>query len=149
MTPNWPQKVALAQPASLSASDPVSLSRGTPLGSVGHDVNSQLHLALFTEDPDEARGWLPGNPLHSDLLVLLRVYLGWRCTAILQLSLPLRSLPKPVLGGAPVLLGMTGVLGSEARPVEADEIVTINLGRYQGLHSNPQYREAQHVAYRF
>lgn len=149
VTPNWPQKVALAQPASLSASDPVSLSRGTPLGSVGHDVNSQLHLALFTEDPDEARGWLPGNPLHSDLLVLLRVYLGWRCTAIVQLSLPLRSLPKPVLGGAPVMLGMTGVLGSEARPVEAHEIITINLGRYQGLHSNPQYREAQHVAYRF
>ena len=48
-----------------------------------------------------------------------------------------------------ILLGMTGVLGSEARPVEAHEIITINLGRYQGLHSNPQYREAQHVAYRF
>jgi len=41
------------------------------------------------------------------------------------------------------------VLGREARPVEAHEIITINLGRYQGLHSNPQYREAQHVAYRF
>ncbi|AMB85453.1 type VI secretion protein [Pseudomonas agarici] len=151
VTPHWPQTVALAQPASLSRSHPVSLCQGTPLGRVGHDVNSQLHLALFTEDLGEARGWLPGNPLHNDLLVLLRVYLGWRCTTKLQLSLPLRSLPKAMLGGAPVLLGLTGVLGlgSEACWVAEHDTITINLGRYQGLQSNPQYRETQHVTYRF
>lgn len=151
VTPHWPQQVALSQPASLSTTHPVSLSQGTPLGSVGLDVNSQLHLALFTEDLIEARGWLPGNPLYNDLLVLLRVYLGWRCTAKLQLSLPIHCLPKPVLGAAPVLLGMTGVLGlgSEAWQVADDDTITISLGRYQGLHSNPQYRETQHVAYRF
>ena len=27
--------------------------------------------------------------------------------------------------------------------------ITINLGRYQGLESNPRDREARHVAYRF
>lgn len=151
VTPHWPQKVALVQPASLSKRHPVSLSQGTPLGSVGVDANSQLHLALFTEDLNEARGWLPGGLLHNDLLVLLRVYLGWRCTAKLQLSLPINSLPSPVLGGAPVLLGMTGVLGlgSEAWQVGEHETITINLGRYQGLHSNPRFREAQHVAYHF
>ncbi|VVP58996.1 hypothetical protein PS870_05948 [Pseudomonas fluorescens] len=151
VTPHWPQKVALTHPASLSRSRPVSLSQGTPLGRVGQDANSQLHLALFTEDLNEARGWLPGSQLHNDLLVLLRVYLGWRCTAKLQLSLPINSLPKPVLGGATVLLGMTGVLGlgGEAWQVAEHETITINLGRYQGLHSNPQDHEAQHVAYRF
>lgn len=151
VTPHWPQRVALAQPASLSSQQPVSLSQGTPLGSVGFDANSQLHLGLFTADLNEARDWLPGNQLHNDLLVLLRVYLGWRCTAKLQLSLPINSLPKPVLGGAPVLLGMTGVLGlgSDAWQVGTDDTITINLGRYQGLYTNPQFREAQHVAYRF
>lgn len=151
VTPHWPQKVPLAQPARLSRRHPVSLSQGTPLGCVGFDANSQLHLALFTEDLDEARGWLPGSQLHNDLLVLLRVYLGWRCTAKLQLSLPIHSLPKPLLGDAPVLLGMTAVLGlgSESWQVGTHDVITINLGRYQGLHSNPQSREAQHVAYRF
>ncbi|MHA6575278.1 type VI secretion system baseplate subunit TssG [Pseudomonas yamanorum] len=151
VTRHWPQKVPMAQPASLSMSCPVGLSQGTPLGSVGRDVNSQLHLGLFTEDVVEARGWLPGNQLHNDLLVLLRVYLGWRCTAKLQLSLPIHSLPKPILGGAPVLLGMTGVLGlgSDAWQVAEHQTITINLGRYQGLHSNPKFREAQHVTYRF
>jgi type VI secretion system protein ImpH len=151
VTPHWPQKIPLAQPASLSTSRPVNLSQGTPLGSVGHDANSQLHLALFTEDPDEARSWLPGAQLHSDLLVLLRVYLGWRCTATLQLSLPIRSLPQPVLGRAQVLLGMTGVLGlgGDAWQVAEHDTITINLGRFQGLVQDPQDRERQHDAYRF
>lgn len=151
VTAHWPQKVALAHPASLCASRPVRLSVGTPLGSVGHDVNSQLHLALITEDLQEGSGWLPGGQLHDDLLVLLRVYLGWRCTAKLALSLPVRSLPPPVLGHAPIRLGMTGVqgLGRDARPVPEHETLTINLGRYQGLAENPCIRETQHVTYRF
>ncbi|SEN26674.1 type VI secretion system protein ImpH [Pseudomonas sp. ok272] len=151
ITPHWPQKIPLAHPARLSSSRPVSLFQGTPLGSVGHDANSQLHLALFTEDLIEARGWLPGGTLHSDLLVLLRVYLGWRCTAKLQLSLPLRSLPPPLLGHAPLQLGMTAVLGlgGEAWQVGEHETITINLGRYRGLLNNPQNRETHYVAYRF
>ena len=151
VTPHWPQKIPLTQPASLSIRRPVSLSQGTPLGSVGHDANSQLHLALFTEDPEEARGWLPGSSLHNDLLVLLQVYLGWRCTAKLELSLPVRSLPEPVLGRTPVRLGMTGVLGlgGDAGRFARHNSMTINLGRYEGLHSNPRNREIQHVTYLF
>ena len=144
VTAHWPQKVALTQSASLSSDHPVSLSQSTPLGSVGWDANSQLHLALLTQDPQEVSGWLPGGQLHSDLLVLLRVYLGWRCTAKLQLSLPVRHLPAPVLGVTPSKLGMTAVLG-----VAEQDIITINLGRYQGLQINPQHRETHHVAYRF
>ncbi|MCY1543800.1 type VI secretion protein [compost metagenome] len=151
VTPHWPQRIALAQPASLSRSHPVSLSQGTPLGSVGRDANSQLHLLLFTKDPGEARGWLPGGQLREDLLVLLRVYLGWRSNARLQLSLPLHCLPRPVLGGPPLLLGMTGVLGLDApdRQATRQGTITINLGRYQGLRSNTRTKEALRVAYRF
>lgn len=147
--PHWPQKVFLAQPASLSVSHPVRLSQGTPLGSVGQDANSQLHLALYTEDMHEARGWLPGVHLHNDLLALLRVYLGWRCTAKLQLSLPVRSLPLPVLGHASVMLGMTAVLGlgNDSWQIAQRDAITINLGRYAGLSHNPDKREVQHVAY--
>jgi type VI secretion system protein ImpH len=151
VTPHWPRKVLLAQPARLSPTQPVRLSQGTPLGCVAYDANSQLHLALFTEDRHEARGWLPGGQLYNDLRALLRVYLGWRCTAKLQLSLPLHSLPTPLLGRAQILLGMTGVLGlgSDAWQAGESTTVTINLGRYQGLQDNPREREIKYVAYRF
>ncbi|WP_420233586.1 type VI secretion system baseplate subunit TssG [Pseudomonas sp. ABY48] len=151
IAPHRPQKITLAHPASLCPNRPVSLSEGTPLGTVGQDVNSQLRLTLFTEHAQEANKWLPGGELHSDLLVLLRVYLGWRCNATLQLTLAVRSLPAPVLGQVPIRLGMTGVLGlgSDAwQPAEHD-ILTIDLGRYQGLSTNPLTRKAQHVTYRF
>lgn len=151
VTPHWPLNISLAQPASLCAEHPVSLSQGTPLGSVGRDANSQLRLTLITEDAREVSGWLPGGQLYNDLLVLLRVYLGWRCTATLQLSLPVRNLPLSVLGHAPIRLGMTGVLGLGGKAWQTTEhdTLTINLGRYQGLSINPHNRETQHVAYRF
>lgn len=135
---HYGRKVRLARPASLCAAQPTSLSQGTPLGPVGKDVNSMLEIALFTESPEEAAGWLPGARLHRDLLVLLGVYLGWRATARLQLSLPVRCLPPPLLGGAPVLLGMTAVLrlGGETGPASQHAVITINLGHYKGLNND-------------
>lgn len=151
VTPHCPQKIRLAQPASLTKIPSVSLSQGEVLGHTGVDVNSQLLLLLSTDDPAEAQGWLPGGQLHQDLLVLLRVYLGWRCNARLQLRLPTRSLPAPVLGEPQVLLGLTGVLGVGILPPPAalPESITVSLGRYQGLHLNTKHRESQYVNYRF
>ncbi len=45
-------------------------------------------MTLETADPNEAEGWLPGGVLHSDLLVLLRVYLGYRSDVRLRLTVP-------------------------------------------------------------
>lgn len=151
ITPHWPRKVVLSEPASLSSARPVSLSQGTPLGPVGHDANTQLLIRLFTNDLQEARAWLPQGQLHTDLSVLLRVYLGWRCMAKLELCLPVCSLPNPVLGRSALLLGMTGVLrqGGQAAATDAQALITINLGFYKGLSQNPTKREVQHVAYRF
>lgn len=150
VTPHWPRRVPLAQPASLSCVRPVGLAQGIPLGSVGLDVNSQVRIELQTEDFAEAQAWLPGGQLHSDLLVLLRVYLGWRCTARLQLSLPVQCLPSPVLGQAEVRLGMTGVLGHvrSASPQQPCRI-TVSLGAFRGLAENLMQREIERVAYRF
>ncbi|MFW9270558.1 type VI secretion system baseplate subunit TssG [Pseudomonas sp. NR3] len=149
ITPHRPQKIPLPQPASLCPSCPVRLSKGTPLGNVGQDVNSQLHLVLSTDDAQEANDWLPGGALHRDLLVLLRVYLGWRCTATLQLTIAVSSLPTPILGHRQIRLGMTGVLGlgSDTWQPREQDTLTINMGRYQGLSTNPRIRETQHVTY--
>ena len=147
--PHWPRSIALDSPASLSSTRPVSLSQGTPMGSIGRDVNSELLLTLFTADHDEAREWLPGGGLLSDLRVLLRVYLGWRCTARLRLSLPIDCLPVSALSGRGVLLGMTAGLALKGRAAGRTDTITIHLGRYQGLQVNPKEREPAHVDYYF
>lgn len=151
ITAHWPKRIALDHPASLSANRPVNLSQGTPLGPVGCDVNSQLLLTLSTNDRSEACQWLPDGQLHRDLLVLLRVYLGWRCTAKLQLTLPVDSLPSPEIGGARVRLGMTGVLGLIAgtTSIRGVSTVTLHVGRYQGLQPRTWDREISYVEYPF
>lgn len=145
ISPHWPRLIALDAPASLSPARPACLSQGTPLGSVGRDVNSELLLTLFTADHNEAREWLPGGGLHRDLLVLLKVYLGWRCTTRLRLSLPIDCLPVSALSGRGVLLGMTAGVGLNGRAAAQGNRITLHLGRYQGLHVIPQEREATHV----
>lgn len=163
ITPHWPRNMALDFPASLSSTRPVSLSQGTPLGSMGCDVNTEFRLTLFTADHDEAPQWLPGGGLHRDLLVLLKVYLGWRCTVRLQLSLPIACLPVSALSAGGVLLGMTAGLALHGRavgrsgPVKSSthdprttpDTILIYLGRYQGLHATSQGGKTAHVAYPF
>lgn len=96
--------------------------------------------------------WLAaGGQLHSDLLVLLRVYLGWRCQARLQLTLPVSLLPAARLGKQRVQISRTGILrASFAAP--ATGTVTVSLGRYQGLIPAFSIRNREsmtHVSYSF
>jgi len=142
ITPHWRRKVVLAQPACLSREREPGLGSGLPLGPYGLDANSEVRVQLFTEDPDHALGWLPGCALHADLLALLRVYLGWRCTATLQLLLPRTLLPAPELGAAGLRLGMTAALVGAAD----DTPFTINLGRYQGLQNATEQRTQENVS---
>jgi type VI secretion system protein ImpH len=144
VTPHWPVRVPLPWSASLCADHPVYLAQSVPLGGASQDASSEVLLSLSTDDPQQARDWLPGELLHRDLLVLLRVYLGWRCTVRLELTLAPQLLPTPVLGQARLLLGMTGLLGTRVATT-----ITIHLGRYQGLSPNSLLRMIDHVAYPF
>lgn len=145
-----PLPMRLVPAPSLSQAHPVILGDGIPIGGEGLDVNSQILVQLFTDDRAQARGWLPGQPLHSDLLVLLRVYLGWRCSARLQLHLPLRCLPLPIIGAPGLLLGMTAVLGLSDHAARHPEhaSIRIELGSYHGLAAPLSLiKEVEHVHY--
>ncbi len=143
VTPHWPVRVPAPRQARLGGDHPVCLAQSAPLGDVGRDASCEVLLSLATDDAQQALGWLPGAPLHRDLLLMLRVYLGWRCTVRLTLTLPPHLLPTPILGKANVLLGMTGLIGTPAGVT-----ITLHLGRYQGLCPNPFFREFYHVGYR-
>lgn len=135
------RKVHLIQPASLCTKAPAKLNQGTPLGAAGWDKNSELLLTLQTSNREELCQWLPDGQLYRDLLVLLRVYLGWRSTAKLALRTSLGCLPKSVLGAEPLRLNMTAVTAGGA----ADRDITITLGRYQGLPLNHGRATIPHV----
>lgn len=130
-----PVKVHIDNRSGLGAGNRIRLSQRATLGKTGREACSRVLVTLVTEDPGEAEGWLPGGILHTDLLVLLRVYLGYRSDARLRLTVPVRLLPEPRLGkGRRIQLGRTGLLGLKEGKLSNDrETLTVSLGRYEGL----------------
>ncbi|TQI81182.1 type VI secretion system protein ImpH [Serratia fonticola] len=154
VTPHDRLQVALAKPVALSSRAPQTLSKRPVLGAQATDVNSQLLLTLYTEAAEEAKAWLPGGALHSDLMALLQVYLGARCHVRLQLSIPRALLPTAQLrctANNAVQLGRTAALKGGQGPLalQDSDRVTVSLGRYQGVTANPQLREAVNGNYQF
>lgn len=130
-----PVKVHIDNRSGLGAKNRIRLSQRATLGKTAQEACSRVLVTLETEDPDEAEGWLPGGVLHTDLLVLLRVYLGYRSDARLRLTVPVRLLPEPRLGkGRRIQLGRTGLLGLKAGKLSNNrESLTVSLGCYEGL----------------
>lgn len=145
-----PVKVHIDNRSGLGAGNRIRLSQRATLGKTGREACSRVLVTLVTEDPGEAEGWLPGGILHTDLLVLLRVYLGYRSGARLRLTVPVRLLPEPRLGkGRRIQLGRTGLLGLKEGKLSNDrETLTVSLGRYEGLQCSA-FSPAEDGHYRF
>ena len=149
--PHDPRAVSMRTPLSLSDVHDVMLEGNAPLGDEAIDVNSQLLIVLRTECVAEARSWLPDGQLYQDFMVMLRVYLGWRYRARIQLCLDTALLAPPALGDTPFWLGMIGVLGAEKKTLSADipSTFTTELGCYAGLAPATLCEEKQRVSYSF
>jgi type VI secretion system protein ImpH len=134
VTPHDPVKVPIERRTCLKAGNRVPLSQRATLGKTAKDASSRILLTLVTSNPQEAEGWLPGGHLHADLLVLLRVYLGYRSDARLRLTVPVSLLPEPRLGqGRRIQLGRTGLLGLKNGRCGDRETLTVSLGCYTGV----------------
>lgn len=150
-------RIPLRTPLTMSAHHPISMSNSPVMGTHAVEVNSQVLLRLKTDNPNEAKEWLPGGQLHKDLLALLHVYLGSRLHVRLQLSVLRSLLPDAQLSCQPastgVLLGRTAVMRA-ARPASTNQnntdLITINLGRYQRVQEHLHRRETdEHGDYRW
>ncbi|MCL7649832.1 type VI secretion system baseplate subunit TssG, partial [Klebsiella pneumoniae] len=140
-----PCRIPLSQPLTMSVRQPVSLQHRPVMGTHATDVNGQVLLQLATEKPDEVRGWLPGGELFSDLMALLHVWLGSHLDVRLQLCVARHLLPDAQLccqQEHAVQLGRTAVLRPLDAQKQADDRVTIYLGRYQRVRENIHRRES-------
>lgn len=157
VTPHDRLRIPLSKPLTMSARTPVSMSSSPVMGTHAVDVNSQVSLQLRTNNVSEAREWLPGGQLHTDLLALLQVYLGSRLHVRLQLSVLRSLLPDAQLSCQPkssgVLLGRTAVMRAPQTALSTKnktDVITINLGRYQRVQEKLYRRETdEHGDYRW
>ncbi|MBN1086023.1 type VI secretion system baseplate subunit TssG [Erwinia aphidicola] len=150
VTPHDPVKIPIERRAGLAAGSRVQLRQRATLGKTAKEASSRVLLTLVTHNPAEAEGWLPGGHHHTDLLVLMRVYLGYRSDARLRLTVPVSLLPEPRLGKTRrIQLGRTGLLGlKNGKLSDNRETLTVSLGCYEGVQctSLPPAEDGQ---YRF
>lgn len=147
VTPHCLRTLPMASPMTFADEGANWLDGYTMLGDEATDANSQLLISLHTQDSEEAGEWLPDGRIYADFMVLLRVYLGWRYKACIQLTVPTRLLPVPVLDDTPIRLGLTGVLGldNDATSEDIAEYLTVELGHYSGMAPHKHQEEKRRV----
>ncbi|CNE48552.1 type VI secretion system baseplate subunit TssG [Yersinia kristensenii] len=130
-----PVKIQVTNRSGLGRENRVTLSQRATLGKTAKEANSRVLVTLSTCNPTEADGWLPGGALHTDLLALMRVYLGYRSDVRLRLTVPVQLLPEPRLGkNRRIQLGRTGLLGlKNGKLSDNRQFLTVSLGCYEGL----------------
>ncbi|MCT4702666.1 type VI secretion system baseplate subunit TssG [Enterobacteriaceae bacterium H20N1] len=144
-----PVTVPVTNRSGLGKGNRVSLSQRATLGKTGKEACSRILLMLATDNPEEAEGWLPGGQMHTDLMVLLRVYMGYRSDVRVRLTVPVACLPEPRLGKTGrVQLGRTGVLGLKRDKSAKRTHLTVSMGTYEGLTCSA-LPPAQSGGYRF
>ncbi|MGT8857032.1 type VI secretion system baseplate subunit TssG [Enterobacter sp. 186315] len=151
VSPYCLRPIEISQPLGFYGDKDFLLDGNTPLGDEAMDANSQLLIALTTDNEQEAEGWKPDGLLYQDFLVMLRVYLGWRFKARITLTIGTRLLKAPPLGEGPFWLGMNGVLGAEGDvlPDDIPRTFTTELGNYSGLQPAKSQQGNRCVAYKF
>ncbi|KPC52613.1 type VI secretion system baseplate subunit TssG [Amantichitinum ursilacus] len=119
----------LEQPATLGQA-PVALRTGAlVLGRSVIDRNSTVRVVIRLDAAADIATLLPGGQQHTDLLQMLKVYLGYKLDAEIILRIDVAALPPMRLGCAPLRLGLTTMAG---RPAQGT-LVDIRLGRYCGF----------------
>lgn len=145
----YPIWKAVVPRSKLDKANRVHLAQRAVLGKHGKEACSRILLQLATDNPQEAKAWLPGGQLHTDLMVLLRVYLGYRTDVTLRLTMPVTILPEPRLSKKQrVQLGYTGILGLRHHRPLKQSYLTIHSGTYQGLTAS-ELTPAADSSYRF
>ncbi|WOZ78168.1 type VI secretion system baseplate subunit TssG [Kosakonia sacchari] len=151
VSPYCLRPVEVSKPLGFYGDEDFLLDGNTPLGDEVLDANSQLLIALSTDNEQESQGWRPDGLQYQDLLVMLRVYLGWRFRAKITLTICSRLLAFMPLGEGSFWLGINGVLGVEgdALPDDIPQSFTIELGYYTGLEPAKTQQGNRRVTYKF
>ncbi|ECA1950241.1 type VI secretion system baseplate subunit TssG [Salmonella enterica subsp. enterica serovar Virchow] len=109
--PHHPVTMPVAKRARLSVHGSMTLDENPILGDETSVAGYCSRVELRTEDPGEARGWMPDGQLREDVMALLRAYLGCDYDVRLWLTIPTRLLPVPRLGDPGLFSGYNMMLG--------------------------------------
>jgi len=139
------QWTPVAYPQALTARPGLRGANGSALSGLGDghvlgarvlDRSQAVLVAIRPRDAAQAHALLPDEPLHRDLMRVVRLYLGQKADAVLRMEIPASAAPKLTLTGGAVAAGAhrPRLAWTTLLTPAANQTVTINLGRYDSLN---------------
>ena len=115
----------------VDGTEPMPLGEHCVLGGGFFDRGNCVYVVITPSSAASVRSLMPGQPMHEDVMQLLRFYLGYDAQAIIAMHVPPELMPAPVLEPKAVNLGYTSLLPSGCAETRSpDALVRIPLGAW-------------------
>ncbi|MBB5450934.1 type VI secretion system protein ImpH [Paraburkholderia sp. Kb1A] len=114
--------------------EPAALGEQCLLGRGFYDRANVVRVVITPASRETVLALVPGQPVHREVMTLLRFYLGYESEADLEMHVRADLMPRPMLEPRQTNLGFTAQLEAQARP-SADapaRITRVQLGRWNG-----------------
>jgi type VI secretion system protein ImpH len=114
--------------------EPAPLGEQCLLGRGFYDRANVVRVVMTPASREAVLSLVPGQPVHREIMTLLRFYLGYGSEADLEMHVRADLMPKPALEPRQANLGFTAQLEGTAK-AEAGEplrVTRVQLGRWNG-----------------
>jgi type VI secretion system protein ImpH len=109
-----------------------ALGENCVLGRGFYDRGNCVRVVIVPTSCESVLGLTPGRQLHSEIMALLRFYLGYEANAHLEMHVSPELMPRADIASDQVRLGYTSQLAQVNRPHETGAITRVRLGTWNG-----------------
>ncbi|WP_413185583.1 type VI secretion system baseplate subunit TssG [Paraburkholderia sacchari] len=114
--------------------EPAALGEQCLLGRGFYDRANVVRVKITPASRESVMSLVPGQPVHREIMALLRFYLGYESEAELEMHVRADLMPHPTLTSHQTILGFTAQLEAPAAhaTIGAAGVTRVHLGRWRG-----------------
>jgi type VI secretion system protein ImpH len=112
--------------------EPTALGENCVLGRGFYDRGNCVRVVIVPSSCESVLGLTPGRELHSEIMALLRFYLGYEANAQLEMQVSPELMPRAVIASDQVRLGYTSQFQQAKLPCNTGATTRVQLGTWNG-----------------
>ena len=121
--------------------EPTSLGENCVLGRGFYDRGNCVRVVITPTTCESVLGLTPGRQVHSEIMALLRFYLGYEANAHLEMHVSPELMPRADIASDQVRLGYTSQLEQVERPYKTGAVTRVQLGIWNGQSDITEQRK--------
>jgi type VI secretion system protein ImpH len=124
----------------LNEFEPTALGENCVLGRGFYDRGNCVRVVITPATRGSVLGLTPGRQLHSEIMALLRFYLGYEANADLEMHVSPELMPRADIASDQVRLGYTSQFQQVERAYKTGAITRVQLGTWNGQSAKTEQR---------